>query len=78
MGRENNYEEMQIRFRGVVDRRSASPRFATALQDAEDAVYARLEHLTKFKDALSQCPETIIPSIRTKMLALFSAPALWK
>jgi hypothetical protein len=55
-GKRNNYEEMQIRFRGD-DRRSASPRFATDLADAEDAVYSRLEPLTGFKEPLEQCPK---------------------
>jgi hypothetical protein len=76
--RHNNYEEMQIRFRGVIDRRSASPRFATSLQDAEDAVYSRLEPLPLFKDPLLQCPEKVVQAVQKKMLALLSVAELWK
>jgi hypothetical protein len=76
--RQHNYEEMQIRFRDVVDRRSASPRFATDLNDAADAVYARMEPLKKFRNALAQCPERIVNSVRTKMVNMFDVEALWR
>jgi hypothetical protein len=75
-GRDHNYEEMQIRFRNV-DRRSASPRFATDLADAEDAVYSRLEPLTAFKTPLEQCPKDIVSDVTSKMLTLFSVQRLW-
>ena len=76
-GKRNNYEEMQIRFRGD-DRRSASPRFATDLADAEDAVYSRLEPLTGFKEPLEQCPKETVVALIDKMLALFAVGRLWK
>lgn len=77
-GSKNNYEEMQIRFRNVSDRRSASPRFATDLQEAEDAVYSRLESLTGFKTVLGQCPKVPVDEVKTRMAALFSTGGLWK
>ena len=67
---------MQIRFRNV-DRRSASPRFATDLADAEDAVYSRLEPLSGFETPLEQCPKDIVEVVTNKMLALFSMRRLW-
>jgi hypothetical protein len=77
-GHENNYEEMQIRFRDVVDRRSASPKFATDLADAADAVYSRIEQLPKFRKPLAQCPKKIVRTVTDKMAALFSDGKLWK
>jgi hypothetical protein len=76
--RKHNFEEMQIRFRKPDTEQHVSPRFATALTDAEEAVYSRLEILREFRKPLEQCPIDVVPELRDKMMALFRNQELWK
>ena len=50
---------------------------STELEDAEDAVYARLEPIRDFTDRLQQCPDRIVGEVQEKMRALFSNEVLW-
>ena len=74
----HDFEEMQIRFRKPDTEQSVSPRFATDLADAEDAVYSRFEVLPRFEQSLEQCPKNIVPEIKEGMEGLFGVRELWK
>ncbi len=76
--RKHNYEEMQIRFRQTDTDQNLSPRFATDIADAKDAVYSRYEVLRAFTDPLEQCPLDTVPELRAKMVGLFDDADLWK
>ena len=53
--RMHNFEEMQIRFRQTDTDQHLSPRFATDIADAKDAVYSRYEVLRTFRKPLAVC-----------------------
>lgn len=74
----HNFEEMQIHFRKTATEQYLSPRFATDLADAKDAVYSRFEVISEFRAHLEQCPTAIVNELRGKMLALFNARDLWR
>jgi hypothetical protein len=76
--KKHNFEEMQIRFTKPDTAQHVSPRFATDLKDAEDAVYSRFEVLSRFDDPLEQCPSEIVKRLRDKMSALLAVKELWK
>lgn len=74
----HNYEEMQIRFKKTDTEQQVSPRFATDLADARDAIYSRFEILPRFKKPLEQCPQDFVPAVRTALKGLFDDKELWK
>lgn len=76
--KKHNFEEMQIRFRKSDTGQSVSPRFATDLSDAQDAVYSRFEVLSRFNRKLEQCPVSPVADIKKKMAELFEKPEMWK
>lgn len=76
--RGHNFEEMQIHFRKTTTEQYLSPRFATDLADAKDAVYSRFEVISGFGSPLAQCPTAIVNEVRGKMLALFTSRELWR
>jgi hypothetical protein len=76
--RGHNFEEMQIHFRKTSTEQYLSPRFATDLADAKDAVYSRFEVVSDFRAPLAQCPTAIVGELRGKMLALFNSRELWR
>lgn len=77
-GKKNNFDEVQIKFRKTDTSQNLSPRFATDLDDAQDAVYARFEFLSPFPTALEQCPQGIVTAVRDRLLHLFKKPERWK
>lgn len=74
----HNFEEMQVRFRKPETEQQVSPRFATDLADAKDAIYSRFEVLPRSRSALEQCPQDFVTDLRTKMTSLFDRKDLWK
>jgi len=76
--RRHHFEEMQIRFRKTDTDQHLSPRFATDIADAEDAVYSRHEVLTGFDRPLEQCPTDFCAELVGKMIALFGKRDLWR
>jgi hypothetical protein len=67
----HNFEEIQLRFRKTATSQHLSPRFATDISDAKDAVYSRFELISGFRSPLPQCPTAIVDEVRRKMLDLF-------
>lgn len=74
----HNFEEMQVHFRKTSTEQYLSPRFATDLADAKDAVYSRFEVVADFRSPLAQCPTAIVNELRGKMLGLFTSRELWR
>jgi hypothetical protein len=77
-GKDNGFEEMQLHFTRKDTQQNMSPRMSTELQDAEDAVYARLELIGDFTNRLEQCPDAIVAEIQMKMRAMFDQIVLWR
>jgi hypothetical protein len=63
----HHFEEMQLHFRKTTTAQYLSPRFATDLADAKDAVYSRFEVISEFRSPLAQCPTAIVNELRAKM-----------
>jgi hypothetical protein len=78
VAKKQNFEEMQVHFRKTDTEQHVSPRFATDLADAAEAVYSRFEVLSEFKAVLSQCPVKVVPDVQKRMVALFHDKVLWK
>jgi hypothetical protein len=74
----HNFEEIQLHFRKNTTSQYLSPRFATDLADAKDAVYSRFEVVSGFHSPLAQCPTAIVNELRGKMVDLLSAKELWR
>jgi hypothetical protein len=74
----HNFEEMQIHFTKTDTDQHISPRFATDINDAEDAIYSRFEVLSEFDEPLEQCPIAMVKKLRDQMSTLFAVKELWK
>lgn len=72
----NNYEEMQVHVKGATSRPGASPRFATTLDDAAEALYSRIEVLDGF-EGLLQCYETIHDPLQNGLVQIIGNNDLW-
>lgn len=76
--RAKNFDEVQVRFTKESTDQQLSPRLATDIADAADAVYVRLEVLGNFPEPLAQCPKKIVPELRKRMMKLFEKKDLWR
>lgn len=73
----DGFDEIQVKIQGASGG-SKSPRFATALQDAAEVLYARLESIKDFAKPLDQCREKINYDVSNKMTVALKNTSLWK
>lgn len=79
-GKNNDFEEMHLQFtkdKEIKGKQHLSARLATDLDEAEDAVYSKLEPLQGFAH-LEQSPEAVVIELKDRMKNLFAKEGLWK
>lgn len=74
---DNQYEEMQVHVKGSPHRPGVSPRFATTLDDAAEALYSRIEVLDGY-EGLFQCYEAIHEPLMGDLVNLLGNEQLWR
>ncbi|MET4594677.1 MULTISPECIES: hypothetical protein [unclassified Sphingomonas] len=76
-GKNNNYDEVQLKIENLPGDTSAQPRFSLDKADAMDTLYTRSRPLTGFTGLLETCYEEISPEIQGKMINELRNETLW-
>lgn len=78
LGRQKNYDHIQIHVRGLPGDRSVSPRFSIDQENAADELYSHAITLNNFSNSLQQCYKNICEELKGKMIGILNIKEHWK